>query len=100
MIDKRELLEKARERNPSLMMIEKNYILEIDVERTRRILPEKLAVKGLKTVDLMRMFPDDLPGTLQPYWDRELSRLVEPVPEMSGVLAELRHRLVVLSPGA
>jgi predicted nucleotidyltransferase component of viral defense system len=74
--------------------------LEIDVERTRRILPEKLAVKGLTTVDLRRMFPDDLPGTLKPYWDRELSRLVEPVPEMSEVLAELRHRLVVLLPGS
>jgi len=70
--------------------------LEIDVERTKRILPEKLAVKGLTTVDLMRMFPDDLPGTLQPYWDRELSRLVESVPGMSEVLAELRHRLFAL----
>jgi predicted nucleotidyltransferase component of viral defense system len=74
--------------------------LEIDVERVKRILPEKLAVKGLGTVDLMRMFPDDLPGTLQPYWDRELSRLVEPVPEMREVLAELRHRLVILTPGS
>ena len=74
--------------------------LEIDVERTRRILPEKLAVKGLATVDLERMFPDDLSGTLEPYWESELRRLVEPVPEMSEVLAELRHRLSVLVPSS
>ena len=72
--------------------------LEIDVERMKRILPKKLAVKGLTTVDLVRMFPDDLPETLQPYWDRELSRLVEPVPEMSVVLEELRQRLMVMAP--
>jgi hypothetical protein len=51
-------------------------------------------------VDLVRMFPDDLPGTLQPYWDRELSRLVEPVPEMSVVLEELRQRIAVLTPSS
>ena len=74
--------------------------LEIDVERTKRILPEKLAVKGLTTVDLMRMFPDDLPGTLQPYWDRQSSKLVDPVPEMIEVLAVLRHRLVIMIPAS
>ena len=57
-------------------------------------------MKGLTTADLVKMFPDDLPGTLQPYWDRELSRLVEPVPEMSDVLEELRQRLVVLTPSS
>ena len=72
--------------------------LEIDFECMKRILPKKLAVKGLTTVDLVRMFPDDLPETLQPYWDRELSRLVEPVPEMSVVLEELRQRLMVMAP--
>jgi len=74
--------------------------LEIDVERMTRILPKKLAVKGLTTPDLVRMFPDALPETLQPYWERELNRLAEPVPEMSDVLEELRQRLMVLTPSS
>lgn len=74
--------------------------LEIDVERTKRILPAKLAVKGLGTVDLARALPDDLADALEPYWESELSRLVEPVPQMSEVLGELRQRLVDLFPGS
>ena len=68
MIDRRELLERAREKSLTLGMIEK--------------------VRGLEEI-----FPDELPEILRGYWERELGRLINPVPELGNVILELKNNL-------
>jgi len=37
-----------------------------------------------------------LKDTLKPYWQRELGRLVNPIPDLEAVLADLRELLKFL----
>jgi len=39
------------------------------------------------------LFPPDLQETLELYWERELSRLMVPVPEITGVTKDLKGTL-------
>ncbi len=66
--------------------------LEFDQAKTKTLFRRKCAVKGIQFQGLGDFFPDDLPDILRGYWERELGRLVHPVPEMETVLAELQER--------
>jgi hypothetical protein len=50
----------------------------------------KLKVKGTERHGLEGIFPPGLNDVLAGYWEKELGRLVNPVPPMGRVLAELR----------
>ncbi|MEW6668002.1 MAG: nucleotidyl transferase AbiEii/AbiGii toxin family protein [Thermodesulfobacteriota bacterium] len=63
--------------------------LELDLERLRWLFLEKCKYKGLRFSGLDQLLPDRLENTLSAYWERELGRLVRPVPEMRNVLREL-----------
>jgi len=64
----------------------------VDLKHTRELFLQKCKIKGLE-FSLERMFPAHLKEVLEPYWKRELSRLVYPVPELDVVLRDLRDQL-------
>lgn len=65
--------------------------LRIDLKTVKRILPKKLKIKGIELISLGQIFPKDLYETLNPYWEKELGRLVYPLPKLDLVLKELRE---------
>jgi len=74
----------------------KLFQMDFDRQKIKRVFARKLAVKSLAYEGPGRIFPADLKETLKPYWERELGRLVNPIPDMEAVLAELRQLLKFL----
>lgn len=64
-----------------------------------RLFARKLRARGLAWQGLGAIFPPDLAEVLQGYWEKELGRLVYPVPAMRDVLDQLRSRLRWLGTG-
>jgi predicted nucleotidyltransferase component of viral defense system len=67
--------------------------LQVDRPEIARLFAEKLRTKGLKWNGLQDAFPAGLEAILAGYWEKELGRLVWPIPEMGKVLGELRAGL-------
>jgi predicted nucleotidyltransferase component of viral defense system len=67
--------------------------LKLNWSKLKKLLGRKFAYKGLSITSLEQIFPADLPDTLKGYWDRELGRLIYPVPEMGMVIDELKEDL-------
>jgi predicted nucleotidyltransferase component of viral defense system len=70
--------------------------LEVDRNEVSRLFAGKLKVKGIRWRGLQDVFPRDLGAILAGYWEKELGRLVWPVPEMDAVLGELKSALAWL----
>lgn len=64
----------------------------IDFKKMKEILKEKCEAKEIEFSQIP-IFPDDLTEILTPYWERELSRVLHPVPEMEDVIIELKSFL-------
>jgi hypothetical protein len=56
-------------------------------------LVRKLKARAIEWRGLQEIFPADLESVLGGYWEKELGRLVWPVPAMREVLAELKSAL-------
>lgn len=67
--------------------------LSLDLSKLKKILKEKLEIKGVKFTSQSQIFSRDLKETLLPYWERELGRLVHPLPDVDIVLKELKNFL-------
>jgi len=67
--------------------------LEFDQAKVKTLFRQKCAVKGIQFQGLSDFFPVDLRDILRGYWERELGRLVHPVPDMEAVLEELQGAL-------
>ena len=61
----------------------------VDLDKVKKNLKEKLKIKGIKFTSISQIFPKDLNETLLPYWERELGRLVYPLPDLDLVLKEI-----------
>ncbi len=70
--------------------------LRQDRVKLGKLLVQKFQYKGLKLKGTEEIFPDDLSGILEGYWERELGRLIHPLPELEMVLNELRKNLEFL----
>jgi predicted nucleotidyltransferase component of viral defense system len=70
--------------------------MEFDRQRVGKIFIEKCAIKKIRFKGKNQIFPGDLLQTLKPYWERELGRLINPVPDMKEVLNDLRESLKLL----
>jgi predicted nucleotidyltransferase component of viral defense system len=66
---------------------------DLDHAQTRALFAAKLAVKHITHAGAAVVFPPGLAATLADYWERELGRLVHPVPNMTQVLDALREEL-------
>jgi len=53
-----------------------------------QIIQEEIQLKGFA-----KTFPADIENILLPYWNQELGRLVNPLPDMQVVLDELKDKL-------
>jgi predicted nucleotidyltransferase component of viral defense system len=67
--------------------------LDLNRAEARVLFHKKLAVKRIASAGTEVIFPPDLAATLAGYWERELGRLVHPVPDLQEVLTDLRHGL-------
>ena len=67
--------------------------LELKKDKLKRILEKKFGYKGIEIKGLEEIFQADLTEILEGYWDRELGRLIYPVPALKIVIPELNHRL-------
>ena len=70
--------------------------MDFDKDKIRGVCEKKLAVKSLELRGLDQIFPNNLEEILEPYWQRELGRLVNPVPGMRDTLRSLRVALKFL----
>jgi hypothetical protein len=67
--------------------------VQVDKTEVARLFAGKLKVKGIRWNGLQDVFPPDLEITLAGYWEKELGRLVYPVPAMNTVLEQLKGTL-------
>ena len=114
MIDRRELLEKTRERKLNLQIVEKDYVLGWLLFGLRKF--DSLVFKGgtalskiyfpetwrlSEDLDFVfreneQIFPENIYTILKPYWERELGRLVNPLHDLDLVLKDLRNKIQFL----
>lgn len=74
--------------------------LKIHRENLKKLLERKFRYKGMKVHGLEEIFAADLPELLEGYWNRELGRLIHPVPELETVIHELKNNLrPLIKPG-
>jgi len=66
---------------------------KVDRAELARLFIEKLRIKEIRWNGLQDIFPSSLKTILEGYWEKELGRLVWPVPEMSSVLRQLKANL-------
>jgi len=67
--------------------------LKLNMPLLKRLVERKFEYKGIKITGMEKIFPADLPEILKGYWNRELGRLIYPVPELGIVIQELRNHL-------
>jgi len=67
--------------------------MNFDKDKLLQLFREKCEVKKIKFKGIDEIFPDDIEDTLLPYWNQELGRLLNPLPDLNVVLKELKTRL-------
>jgi len=67
--------------------------MKFDKKRIKRIFLAKCLLRGIEFEGINQIFPPDLQETLKPYWERELGRLINPMPDIKAVLNDLRKSL-------
>lgn len=70
--------------------------LKLNKDKLRKLITRKFVYKGIEFKSLDEVFPDDLLEILEGYWQRELGRLINPVPEMEKVIGDLKGHLKFL----
>ena len=89
----RTLIERKKSRD--YYDIWKALSLNVDKRMIAKLLMRKCKFKGIE-LDMEKIFPENLKEILTPYWERELSRLVYPVPDLNRVIRELKNGLKFL----
>ncbi len=69
--------------------------LKFNKDKVRKLFFEKCKIKGIEIKKVI-LFPENLEDILKPYWEKELSRLVFPIPDLKGVIKELKDKLSFL----
>ncbi|MFQ6061244.1 MAG: hypothetical protein ACE5KV_08155 [Thermoplasmata archaeon] len=67
--------------------------LEIDLQDIRTMFEKKCEFKDIELLGSHQFFPADIPEALRPYWERELGRLLQPLPSLETVVSELKKKL-------
>jgi predicted nucleotidyltransferase component of viral defense system len=67
--------------------------LPIEFKTVNEVIGEKLKIKGIELKSIDQIFPKNLKETLEPYWGKELGRLVSLLPGLDLVLKESRRFL-------
>ena len=72
---------------------------DFDKKKVRELFLEKCKIKEIQFNGIDEIFPDDIAGILMPYWNKELGRLLNPLPDPETVLSELKTKLNFLETG-
>jgi predicted nucleotidyltransferase component of viral defense system len=67
--------------------------LKLDRDKLKNLLALKFKYKEIDIKGPAEIFPPDLPEILSGYWERELARLIFPLPEMETVIHGLESHL-------
>lgn len=67
--------------------------LRVDLDRTRKMFERKCRLKGIEFKGIDQFFPPEIVEILGPYWERELGRLIQPLPHVDTVICELKKQL-------
>jgi predicted nucleotidyltransferase component of viral defense system len=70
--------------------------VDFDRRKIKEAFAKKCEIKEIEFKSLHQIFPEDLEETLGPYWERELGRLISPLPDMKKVLDSLKDTLKFL----
>ena len=71
--------------------------LGVNQEKAGRFFRKKCEAKDISFQGIDQLFPKDIAAVLKPYWERELGRLVHPLPRLERVLKDLKSKLDFLS---
>jgi uncharacterized protein len=64
--------------------------------KVKELFKKKCEIKGIEFKGSEKIFPNDTESILGPYWEQELGRLLNPLPDLTIVLKELKDRLCFL----
>ena len=67
--------------------------LKLDRNKLKNLIAGKFEYKAIRMKGMDDIFPKDLTGILEGYWNRELGRLIHPMPELETVIRELKNHL-------
>jgi len=67
--------------------------MKLDTSKLKNLVARKFEYKDLRMEGIEDIFPKDLAAILEGYWNRELARLIYPVPELEAMIWEMRRRL-------
>jgi predicted nucleotidyltransferase component of viral defense system len=67
--------------------------LKLNMDNLKKMLKKKFEYKGIEIKGLQEIFPPDLSEILEGYWNRELGRLIYPVPDLEIVIREMKNHL-------
>lgn len=67
--------------------------LEMDLPHMRKMFEGKCEYKGIEFTGLHELLPENVLEVLQPYWERELGRLLQPLPSLETVVSDLEKKL-------
>ena len=71
--------------------------LRVNREKVGQFFRKKCEAKHVSFQGIDQLFPKDIAAVLKPYWERELGRLVCPLPRLENVLSDLKSKLDFLS---
>jgi predicted nucleotidyltransferase component of viral defense system len=73
--------------------------MDFDRSRIKHLVKEKFAVKNIpiEQLGIKHVFPPNLEDILAPYWEKELGRLISPLPEMKTVISDLKDLMAGLN---
>lgn len=67
--------------------------MEFRKGKVQKLFRKKCEIKEIQFKGIEEIFPGDIKSTLMPFWDQELGRLVNPLPNLQVVLDESKAKL-------
>jgi hypothetical protein len=67
-------------------------------DKIKNLFERKRKLNMVEFVGTSQFFPNDIFDILKSYWERELGRLLNPLPDLNEVLAELKDKVGFLEP--
>ena len=67
--------------------------MDFNKGKVQKLFKKKCEIKQIQFKSIEEIFPDDIARILMPYWNLELGRLLNPLPDLQSVLNNLKVML-------